>query len=31
MKKQQKDDYPEHGIRPTDPETGGGELDHCES
>ena len=30
MEKQQDNDYPKHGVAPTDPETGLPELKHCE-
>ena len=31
MEKQQDNDYPKHGVCPTDLETGDQELKHCES
>ena len=30
MENQQEDDYPKHGVAPTDPETGLRELKHRE-
>ena len=30
MEKQQDNDYPKHGVAPTDPKTGLPELKHCE-
>ena len=31
MEKQQEDDYPNHGVAPTDPETVDSEVKHRES
>ena len=31
MEKQQDNDYPKHGVAPTDPETVDGEVKHRES